>query len=539
MSNDRTEQQTEMSRRSFLASTGGALAGAAAVGLAGKSEAGEPKPGKGGTVRFATRSDALGLDPHRNVMYYVSYPIALTTQGLLDLNPKLEPSPGIAESWDASKDLMTYTFKLRKGVLFHNGREVDAAAVKWNYERIQDPKIGHSFTRSALKNVKEILAPDKHTVVCKLLAPSAAFPANVVFYPCNLMAPDTEEQANTHPIGCGPFKFKRWERYAVTELERFENYFETDAEGNPLPYISEVIGRPKKIDSVRLTALRTGQVDLIDNMAYADAAEFPTRYAGKYQTWDVPALGTAFVYFNLESGPFAYSNPNSKLLRQAAAYAVDLEAIDQAVFYGRGDIATGYFPKNSPWHASPEGWKGKYDPERAKSLLKQAKYDGTPIQLMSTDSWPYMQQTGEMVQAMWSEVGFKVQHEISDSAVIRKRRRAGEFHAHSAAGSYRFDPDGWFSRQVISTSPLTKSTSRFRSEKADQLILEGRKTPERAKRLEIYREVENIVNDEVPILYTHHLTLLEAGVMNLKDYRPSISGSPNVTGGGLRTAWMA
>lgn len=539
MSNHRTEQQTEMSRRSFLASTGGALAGAAAMGLTGKAEAGEAKPGKGGTVRFATRSDALGLDPHRNVMYYVSYPIALTTQGLLDLNPKLEPSPGIAKTWDASKDLMTYTFKLRKGVLFHNGREVDAAAVKWNYERIQDPKIGHSFTRSALKNVKEVLAPDKHTVVCKLIAPSAAFPANVVFYPCNLMAPDTEEQANTHPIGCGPFKFKKWERYAITELERFENYFETDAEGNPLPYISEVIGRPKKIDSVRLTALRSGQVDLIDNMAYVDAAEFPEKYAGKFQTWDVPALGTAFIYFNLEKGPFAYSNPNSKLLRQAAAYAVDLEAIHHAVFYQRGEIATGYFPTTSPWHASPEGWKGKYDPDKAKSLLKQAKYDGTPIQLMATDSWPYMQQTGEMVQAMWTEVGLKTQYEISDSAVIRKRRRAGEFHDHSAAGSYRFDPDGWFSRQVISTSPLTKSTSRFRSDKADQLILEGRKTADRAKRLEIYREIENIVNDEVPILYTHHLTLLEAGVMNLKGYKPAISGSPNVTGGGLRTAWMA
>ncbi len=98
MSHDRTESQTEMSRRSFLTTTGGVLAGAAAMGLAGKAEAGEPKPGKGGTVRFATRSDAQGLDPHRNVMYYVSFPIALTTQGLLDLNTKLEPSPGIATS---------------------------------------------------------------------------------------------------------------------------------------------------------------------------------------------------------------------------------------------------------------------------------------------------------------------------------------------------------------------------------------------------------------------------------------------------------
>jgi len=528
----------ELSRREFLATTSGALAGAAALGLAGQAAA-QDKPKRGGTIRFATRSDAIGLDPHRNIMYYVSFPIALTTQGLLDLNPQLEPSPGIATEWEASKDLLTYTFKLRKGALFHNGREIDAAAVKWNYERIQDPKIGNSFHRSALVNLKEVLVPDKYTVVCKLNEPSAAFLTDVVYYPCNLMAPDSEAQADSHPIGCGPFKFKEWSRYEVTRLERFENYFETDAEGNNLPYLEGIEGRPKQEDTVRLTALRTGQVDLIDNMAYADAATFPKKYAGQFQTWDVPVLGTAFITFNLEKGPFAYSNPDGKTLRQAAAYATDLEAIHHAVFYERGDIATGYFPSHSPWHASPEGWRGKFDPDQAKSLLKKAKAVGTPIDLMAQSSWPYMQQTGELLQAMWTDVGFKVNYNIFDAAVIRDKRRAGDFHAESMAGSYRFDPDGWFSRQILSTAAQNRTEARFRNEKADQLILEGRKTADKAKRLEIYREVENIINEELPRLYTHHLTLLEAGVMNLKDYRPAISGSPNVKGGGLRTAWLA
>ena len=97
-----------------------------------------------------------------------------------------------------------------------------------------------------------------------------------------------------------------------------------------------------------MTALRTNQVDLIDNMAYTDAATFPQRYAGKFQTWDIQALGTSFITFNLKKGPFAYSSPDSKMLRQAAAYATDLEAIHQAVFYERGEIATGYFPSVSP-----------------------------------------------------------------------------------------------------------------------------------------------------------------------------------------------
>jgi ABC-type transport system substrate-binding protein len=325
----------------------------------------------------------------------------------------------------------------------------------------------------------------------------------------------------------------------MTRLERFENYFETDAEGNPLPYLQAIEGRPKQVDQVRLTALRAGEVDLIDNMAYADAAEFPTRYAGKFQTWDAPALGTAYVAFNHEKGPFADSHPDGKTLRHAAAYATDLEAIHHAVFYGRGDIATGYFPTLSPWYAAQEGWKGKYDPEKAKFLLKKARAEGTVIELMAQSSWPYMQQTGELVQAMWTEVGFKVNYNIYDPAVVAQKRRSGDFHAESKANSYRFDPDGYTSRNILSTSSHNKEESRFRNERADKLVVAARQTADNNKRLELYRELEVIVNEELPILYTHHLTLLEAGVMNLKNYQPAISGAPSTKGAGIRVAWMA
>src|SRR5437763_1550036 len=100
-----------LSRRTFLATTGGVV---------GQAEAVKRQPQRGGTLRLATRGDAAGLDPHRNTIYLVSTPLAATTQGLLDLDLQSEPVPGIAESWDVAPDLLTYTFKLRKGVLFHN-----------------------------------------------------------------------------------------------------------------------------------------------------------------------------------------------------------------------------------------------------------------------------------------------------------------------------------------------------------------------------------------------------------------------------------
>ncbi len=524
-----------LSRRAFLATTSGALAGAAAFGLVDQAEAGKRRPQRGGTLRFATREDAAGLDPHRNTMYLVSIPLAATTQGLIDLDVKSEPVPGIATEWDTSPDLLTYTFKLRKGVLFHNGREVDAEAVKWNFERIQDAKIGHPFTRSALGNLKATQVMDKYTLRCVLQEPSAVFLADLVYYPCNLIAPDSAEQADTHPIGCGPFKFVKWERNSITELVRFENYFETDAEGNNLPYLDGLIGRPKKEDPVRLTSLRAGEVDLIDNMAYTDAADFPKKYAGKFQTWDIPTLGTSFLVFNLEKGPFT-----DKQLRLAAAHAIDHEAIKQAVFYGRGEIARGCYAPASPWFAAGATPWPEYDPEKAKSLVRKAKAVGTEVILQSLNAYPYMHQTAELVQHMWSEVGFKVALNLYEAPVLNQKRRDRDFHADSTAGSYRWDPDNWFSRQILSTAPANKINGPgFKSAKADTLIAEARQTADKKKRLELYAALESIVNEELPILYIHHLTALQAGAMNLKGYQPAISGPFSTRGGGIRTAWLA
>ena len=90
-----------------------------------------------------------------------------------------------------------------------------------------------AFARTALENLKDVVVLDQYTVRCHLHQPSAAFPADVMYYPCTLIAPDSEAQADTHPIGCGPFKFVRWERNNVTELVRLR-IFETDAAGQQL-----------------------------------------------------------------------------------------------------------------------------------------------------------------------------------------------------------------------------------------------------------------------------------------------------------------
>ena len=526
------------SRRAFLIA-GGAAIGAAATAKLPHAAAATPK--RGGVLRFATRSESRGLDPHKNLIYNVSQPLAATTQGLLDLAPNMEPVPGIATEWDTSDDLRTYTFKLRPGVTFHNGTHVDAAAVKWNFERIMDPKIGHTFVRSSLENIKEIAAVDKYTLRCTLKRPSAVFLSNVTYYPCNLIAPNSGYQADTRPAGCGPFRFKSWKPWERTEMVRFEDYFETDAQGNSLPYLDGIVGLPKRQDRARLVALQNGEVDLIDHIGYADAERFRRGNGDKFQTWDVPQVGTAWIGFNLKTGPFSYANADGHDLRRAAAHAIDREAIHQSVFYGLGTVAKGFYGPDSPWHMPDIKGAPEYDPDKAKYLLRHLNAQNTPITLISRQDFAYMHQTGEIVQAMWSEVGFKAVHEIHPNKVLREKYRkgatqAGEYDADSTANSYRPDPNGWFHRSLFSESPTTKLRTGYHSKRVDTLIQQARVTRDRRKRLELYTAVENIINEELPLIYTHTVPLLQGGVKNLAGYEPAFAGPFSTARSGIRTA---
>jgi peptide/nickel transport system substrate-binding protein len=525
-------------RRELLAS-GSALAAASVVGLPGPAQAAKRHPKRGGTVRFGTRDDSVGLDTHRNFIYFVSHPLAATTGGLLDFNAEMEPVAAIATEWDASKDLKTWTFKLRQGVEFHNGETIDAEAIKWNYERILDPKIGHSFTRAALTDVERITVDDKHTVRIHLKEPSASFDTNVIYYPVNLMAPGAVDKADTAPVGCGPFKFKSWKRFDTSELVRFENFWETDKEGNSLPYLDALIGKPKKEDRVRLTALRTNEVDLIDNVAYADAKNFVKEHGGAYNTFLVPQVGTAFIAFNLKNGPFsAKDNPDAHLLRLAAAHAIDHRGIHEAVFHDQGEIAVGFYSKASPWNTTDAEPRPQYDPDKARSILKKAKGGDAKLLIIANDSYPYMQQSGEIVHAMLQEAGFKVSFEIHPTPVVQDKYNKGEFDIDSSANSYRIDPDGWFSRSILSTASETRRRHGYVNEKVDQLILAAKVETDKKKRRQMYRDVDSLINKDLPLIYTHYVPLMQAGTKKLQGYKPSFTGPFNYAGGGLRTAWI-
>jgi len=540
MTDQRPEAGKGLNRREFMATTT-AAAGAAAVAGSASSSAQAMTPKRGGILKYSSRVDGRGLDPHRSFVYYVSNPMALTTMGLVDLDKNMAMAPGVALEWESSKDLKKWTFRLRQGAEYHNNRTIDAESVKWNIERIQDPTIGHAFTRSAVTNVERVEADGKWLVHFYLKTPSAIFPSNMIYYPVNLIAPDSADQADEHPIGCGAFKFKSWKRYAKTELLRFENYFEMGADGKPLPYLDGVEAYPKREDKVRLTALRSGEVDMIENMSYFDVTDFRKDYADEFNTWSSPQVGLAHYNINAKSGsPFAMDAPDGKMLRAAVAHAIDKEGVHQAVFNGLGEKMNQFYVSSSPWHMEGVKNEKEYDPEKSRFILRKLNMQNMPINVVARSSYQYMRNGGEILHAMLLDAGFAATNEVFDNPALQAKydKPGDDWGVDSTASSFRFDPDGWHSRWLHSEAPDNKRRVGFKNERVDQLITEAKQSTDANLRKELYREVDGIVNDEAALIYHHSVPLTGAAVKNLKGYEPQLSGGPNYHNGGVRTAYF-
>jgi len=531
MAMERTDQGCAVSRRTFLATTSGALAGMAAFGLVNPAAA-KRHPQRGGTLHYGSSLDVSGLDAHQHNQNHRVYVTAAMFNGLTDIDGRGQLVPSLAESWEPNKELTAWTFRLRKGVLFHNGREFDAEAVKLNMLRIQDPATGaHNFIRGGLENVESVEVPDKYTVRVHAKVPDAALPISIMRYPIVLMAPDAFATAAERPIGTGPFKFASWTRWSDTRLVRFENYWETDAEGHQLPYLDEIIAKPKREDSVRLTALRTGQVHLIDEMAQADVERFTREHGAKYHIWPRHSAGQ-YLIFNWRRGVF-----QDKRLRTAAAHAIDREAIHQTVYYGQGEILHQCYPKGDPWYL--EGIRSlEYDPDRAKAMLKEARAVGTAVKIIANTNLSTARETVQVVQEGWNTVGFKATLELLDTAPVVAAFREGHFDAGYGGYTYRFDPNDFYARNLHSKSEWNRGNSGWHNERYDHLVEEAKRTLDIARRKELYTEAQNIVNVELPVFHLHDTVRTWSADKKLQGFQPGVGGILTYQGGGFRTAYM-
>jgi ABC-type transport system substrate-binding protein len=194
------------------------------------------------------------------------------------------------------------------------------------------------------------------------------------------------------------------------------------------------------------------------------------------------------------------------------------------------------YPRGNPCNL--ESHSLEYDPDKAKTLLKQARAVGTPLKIVCNVNTAACRECGQIVQEQWNRIGFRVTLEPLDTVPFLNARKQGEFDGLINGNTFRFDPNDFFGRNFHSQSEYTRVLSGWKNERYDQLVEEAKRTLNPARRKALYTEAWSIVNAELPHFHLHEVTQTSAAVKALQGYQPNVVGALTYRSGGLRTAYV-
>lgn len=415
--------------------------------------------------------------------------------------------PGLAESWTVSKDGLSYTFKLRKGIAFHDGTPFNAQAVKFSIERQINPehpanKLGkYPFAAYFFGNVKAVEVMDESTVRFILKEPRASFLAILTAGAASVVSPTAAMKAGqdygASPVGTGPFKFVQWDRGQRVVLEKNPSYWRFPVK------VDRVIFRPITEDQARLTELLTGALDLI----VGTPPDFVAQLENHPKVTLLRQVGAHVWYlgFNNSKKPF-----DDKRVRQALNYAVDKEAIVRDVLKGTGAVSKG--PVLPGTWGDESGIKPfPYDPERARKLLAEAGLaSGFSTTLWVPESGSGMQSPVAMstiIQSNLKAVGVNVTLQTMEWGAFLAKLRTKEqdlFALSWMAGSE--DPDLVMYPLLHSSqwTPVGPNRAMYKNPRFDEVLTQARLTTDQAKRAALYREAQRLLHDDPPWIFIDH-----------------------------------
>ena len=339
----------------------------------------EPAPGLDPTSASAA---AIGEVVHYNVL-----------EGLTKINMNGSITPLLAESWTIDPDGKLYTFKLRKGVKFHDGEDFDASDVKFSFERAKAEGSTNKAKKAVFDNISRIDTPDAYTVILVLNNPDGNFLFRMGENTAVILDPKSAATTAAKPIGTGPFKFEDWKKGQSVSLVKNDAYRTAAA-----VKLKKVTFRFINDPAAQVAAMLAGDID-------AMARGFPAQNLKQFEadkrfTVGVGSTtGETIVAMNNKKKPL-----DDVRVRKAIAAAIDRKAVIDGAMEGLGT------PIGSHMVPSEAGYvdfvpQAKFDPERAKALLKEAGV-ATPLNLTLTLPPPsYARKGGEIVAAQLAKVG--------------------------------------------------------------------------------------------------------------------------------------
>jgi peptide/nickel transport system substrate-binding protein len=478
--------------------------------------------GRGGTLRIGMTAADIAYtagqpDQGFEGFRFVGYPLydALVRWDLSQGERLPEVVPGLAEAWEVDKDdVHKWRFKLRRGVKFHDGSDFNADAVMWNWDKIRNKDAPQYDAKQAgeiafrITVIKDYRKIDDYTIEFTTTRPSSFVPFQVVYVlyssPAQWEKVGRDWRAFAEkPSGTGPFKMTRFVPRERAEYEPNTAYWDK----NRIPKSDKVILLPMPEVTTRLAALRSGQVDWI---------EVPPPDA-------IPGLQQAGFQISLRSYPHVWPHSlnlkvapwDNKLVRQAANYAIDREGICKSLLNGTCTPATGVVYPGHPWFGNPKQTY-KYDPKKAKELMKQAGYDGKRAKtsfLISTSGSGQMLPLpmNEYVQENLREIGIDVELIPIEWNALTALARKGFAEEQAQTGamnvSFNFvEPFSAFVRFFHSTSvpPRSLNMMNFINPEADRLIEAAEASFDPKTRDETLGKLHELVMEEAPWIFVVH-----------------------------------
>ena len=483
--------------------------------LSGSQAADEPKTG--GTLGLSLETDVATLDPLGISSINDRQVAIILYDTLLDIDTKGQIVPGIAEKIETAPDAMSFKLTLRNGVKFSDGTPYDAAAVVKNFQRIMDPK-NRCRCASEVATVDAVEATGPLEVSIRMKSPSAHFPATLADVVGMVVSPAAVEKYGAdfgnHGIGAGAFKLKEWRRGDRIVLERADGYWR-----NPVP-LDEVVLRVLPDAQTRYTSLLAGNLDVVINAAARDVIDAQQKKTA--QVLNPGSLGTLFIQFNLKA-----PDVSDVRVRRAMAYALDREAYNKAINRGLYKIASTPFGTGLAPHEQVDGYP-TFDPVKAK---QQVGDYGKPIRIkLAVSAAPASVLAGQALQQMWKKVGIETELVPTEATQAIKNAFARDYQVMLFRWAGGTDPDKNVYQFFHSKGSI--NLVQFNDPEMDKLLEAGRATTDKAERLKIYRQVNNLLARELPYLF---LTYFE----NIALASPAVRGITPVPDGLLRVyaAW--
>lgn len=481
------------------------------------------QPKMGGQLIIGLVAEPAALDGAQVTDVNSARVIRRVTEQLVGFaDEKAELVPGLAESWDVSPDGLAYTFRLRKGVKFHDGTPFNAAAVQYSIMRQIDKahpanSLGnYPYASFYFGTVDKVEVVDEQTVRIVQKTARASFLAAMASAASGIVSPAAVQKFGKdyaqNPVGTGPFKFKSWEKGVAVNLEAFPEYW------GGAPKLGQVIFKPFTEDQARLTALQTGGVNFIVDLPPDNIQQL--EQDAKITVLKQTGIHFWYVGLNITKPPL-----DKVQVRHALAYALDKEAITRDVLKGTGTVAAN--PLNpGTWGYTDDVPKYARDLNKAKQLLAEAGVpSGFEINMWVPESGSGMQSPVAMatvIQANWAEIGVKAKIQTFEWATFLNnlRTRDQEIFVNSWMAGLP-DPDMTLYPFLHSSQWAPNGPNRFlyKDPQVDKLLEDARTTTDQGQRATMYQQVQRIALAALPFIPVEHQIQTAAMAKNVNGFK--------------------